>query len=108
MGPGSYKLGSRKAGQTVYSDGTIARMPDGISFAGSVATADRLIRVMHKEAGVPLWQAVAMMTKNPARALGEREIGTLTVGKKADLVVFDDQIRIRQVYRDGMAFSLFS
>lgn len=99
---GHYKLGSLKEGQTVWSDGQIARMPDGISFAGSVATADRLIRVMRDEAGVPLWQAVNMMTRNPAGALGETEIGMLEPGKKADLVCFDQQIRVERVYRDGV------
>ncbi|MCM1027168.1 MAG: N-acetylglucosamine-6-phosphate deacetylase [Roseburia sp.] len=103
LGSGYYKLGSRKEGQTVWSDGKVARMPDGISFAGSIATADRLIRVMHEEAEVPVWQAVAMMTKNPARALGETEIGVLAPGKKADLVAFDEKIRISRVYRDGVA-----
>lgn len=101
MEPGHYKLGSQKEGQTVWSDGQIARMPDGISFAGSVSCADRLIRVMYREAGVPLWQAVNMMTRNPARALGEEEIGVLEPGKKADLLVFDEQIRIKSVYRQG-------
>ncbi len=73
-------------------------MPDGVSFAGSVATADRLIRVMYREVGLPLWQAVNMMTRNPARALGEREIGVLEPGRKADMVSFDEQIRIDKVY----------
>lgn len=99
---GYYKLGSLREGQTVWSDGKVARMPDGISFAGSIATADRLIRVMHEKAEIPLCQAVAMMTRNPARALGEREIGVLAPGKKADLVIFDEQIRICRVYRDGV------
>ena len=75
---------------------------DDISFAGSVATADRLIRVMHRDAGIPLWQAVNMMTRNPAKALGEEEIGSLEPGKKADLVCFDENLQIRSVYRDGI------
>lgn len=98
LSPGSYKLGSLQGGQTVWSDGSVARMPDGVSFAGSVATADRLIRVMYREVGLPLWQAVNMMTRNPARALGEREIGVLEPGRKADMVSFDEQIRIDKVY----------
>lgn len=106
LAPGHYKLGSLRDGQTVWSDGTIARMPDGVSFAGSVATADRLIRVMHEDVGVTLWQAVNMMTRNPAKALGEREIGILEPGKKADLVCFDEHVRIRRVYRDGIAVPL--
>ena len=61
-----------------------------------------MIRVMYREAGVPLGQAVNMMTRNPARALGEKKIGVLEPGKKADLVVFDEQIRIKSVYREGV------
>lgn len=101
MPAGAYKLGSLRRGQNVYSDGQIARMPDGVSFAGSVATADRLIRVMHEEAGVPLWQAVRMMTLNPARALGIRNIGALFPGMQADLVRFGPHVEVRQVYRAG-------
>lgn len=101
MPAGAYKLGSLRRGQDVYSDGQIARMPDGVSFAGSVATADRLIRVMHEEAGVPLWQAVRMMTLNPARALGIRNIGALLPGMQADLVRFGPHVEVRQVYRAG-------
>ena len=52
---------------------------------------------MYEEAGVPLWQAVNMMTRNPARALGEREIGVLEPGKKADMISFDEHIRIDKV-----------
>ena len=59
---------------------------------------------MRDEAGVPLWQAVNMMTRNPARALGETEIGVLEPGKKADLVCFDEQIHVERVYRDGTLY----
>lgn len=101
MPAGRYKLGSLLRGQDVVADGQIARMPDGISFAGSVATADRLIRVMHEQASVPLWQAVRMMTLNPAKALGLRHIGALEAGKQADLVVFGPHVAVQEVYRDG-------
>lgn len=101
MPAGIYKLGSLRRGQDVISDGQIARMPDGISFAGSVATTDRLVRVMTREAGVPLWQAVRMVTLNPARALGLEEIGVLQAGRRADLVVLGPDLHVCAVYRDG-------
>ena len=85
----------------MISDGTIARMPDGVSFAGSVATADRLVRVMHEQAGVPLWQAVRMMTLNPAQALGIQDMGCLAPGCAADLVTFAPGVEVRGVYRAG-------
>lgn len=101
MPAGIYRLGSLVRGQDTISDGKIARMPDGTSFAGSVATADRLIRVMHEQAGVPLWQAVRMMTKNPADVLGMTDIGALEPGRRADLVAFGPHCHVQMVWRDG-------
>src|SRR5436190_983266 len=40
----------------------VAKLPDRSCFAGSVATADRLIRTMIQLAGLPLSEAVQMIT----------------------------------------------
>jgi N-acetylglucosamine-6-phosphate deacetylase len=88
-------LGSRTDGLPVIVEDGVAKLPDRASFAGSVATADRLVRTMIREAEVTLTDAVKMMTRTPARILGvEKELGTIEKGKKADVVLFDDQIRI--------------
>lgn len=102
MPDGEYLLGSLTKGQLVGVFDGIAHMPDGISFAGSVATTDRLVRVMTKDAGIPLWEAVSMMTVNPAREIGilERK-GSLDIGKDADLVLFDEGINIKRVVIGG-------
>ncbi len=102
MPDGEYKLGSLTHGQTVSVFDGIAHMPDGISFAGSVATADRLIRVMTKKAGVSLPDAVKMMTENPAREVGfSHRKGKVAPGYDADLVLFDDDINIKSVWCRG-------
>ncbi len=102
MPDGQYMLGSLRRGQEVSVFNGIAHMPDGISFAGSVATADRLIRTMVKRAGIPLAEAVAMMTENPAREIriSDRK-GSVAPGYDADLVLFDDDIGIRSVWCRG-------
>ncbi len=55
--------------------------------------------------GWPPWQAINLVTLNPARAAGiTEEVGSIEVGKKADLVVFDfidSQPVLRQLYIDG-------
>ena len=56
---------------------------------------------MNEQGQVPLWQAVRMMTYNPARALGEREIGSLETGKYADMVRFAPGVKVKEVYRRG-------
>jgi N-acetylglucosamine-6-phosphate deacetylase len=45
-----------------------------------------------------------MASLNPARQLRrEREFGSLAAGKRADLVWFDNQFRVRGVWVDGAA-----
>ncbi len=102
MPDGEYLLGSLKKGQLVSVFDGIAHMPDGISFAGSVATADRLVRVMTRMAGIPLNEAIAMLTVNPAREVGvDDRKGKVEVGYDADLILFDDCINIRSIWCRG-------
>lgn len=102
MPDGDYMLGSLKKGQMVQVFDGIAHMPDGVSFAGSVATTDRLVRVMTKDAGIPLPDVIKMLTVNPAVELGiaDRK-GTVAPGYDADLVLFDENITICGVWRGG-------
>jgi N-acetylglucosamine-6-phosphate deacetylase len=47
------------------------------------------------EAGIPLVEVIRMMATTPARLLGvEYRKGALVVGKDADIVVFDEDIRV--------------
>ena len=93
MPEGESILGSLKDGLPVIVEDGVAKLPDRSSFAGSVATADRLVRNMVFEAGVPVVEAVRMITGTPARILGiSSQKGSLAVGKDADIVLFDDQI----------------
>ena len=103
MPDGPSLLGSKKNGVPVIIEDGIANMPDFSSFAGSVATTDRLVRVMVQEAGLPVWEAVKMASLNPASFLGIQETyGSIQPGKSADLLIFDDDIRISSVYVSGI------
>lgn len=87
--------------QLVIEDG-VCKPPARNCFLGSVATGDRLVRTVYKQAGVPLWGAVRMATKTPARHCGYAGIkGEITIGADADLVVFDDDIHVSAVYLMG-------
>lgn len=79
----------------------VAKLPDRQSFAGSVATADRLVRTMVQEAGVPLEDAVYMITAVPARLYGLTAKGKLCVGCDADVVIFDEDIRMQRIFIGG-------
>ncbi|WP_129698038.1 N-acetylglucosamine-6-phosphate deacetylase [Parabacteroides goldsteinii] len=102
MPEGQYKLGSQKEGQTVIVEDGVAKLLDRSAFAGSVATADRLIRTMVQLAGIPLTDAVKMMTATPARILHmDDRMGSLETGKEADILLFDDQIKITRTLING-------
>ncbi len=95
MPDGEYILGSNKNGQNVVSEDGVAKLLDRSAFAGSVATTDRLVRTMVNVAGVPLVDAVKMMTLTPSRIMRvEDRKGTLLSGRDADIVIFNDNIEI--------------
>lgn len=95
-------LGSLQKGQRVIIEDGVAKMPDRTAFAGSVCTTDRLVRNMIRMAGASLPDAVKMATVTPARILGlQDKTGYLAAGRKADLVIFDDDIQIAAVMTDG-------
>lgn len=70
--------------------------------AGSRLTLDAACRNMMKHTGYGICHAIHFATINPARMLGiDRELGSLAAGKKANLIICDDQIRINQVILEG-------
>ena len=99
---GEYVLGNLTTGQKVVVEDGVAKLLDRTAFAGSVATTDRLVRTMVQIAKVPLADAVKMMTLTPARVMGiDGKKGSITVGKDADIVVFDENINIKMVMVRG-------
>lgn len=95
-------IGSLKNGQPVEIEDGVAYMPGRQSFGGSVSTSDRLIRTMYKLADVPLHEAVTMMTVVPSRILKvDDRLGSITEGKDADILLFDDEIRMKLVMCKG-------
>jgi N-acetylglucosamine-6-phosphate deacetylase len=102
MPEGESVLGSFKNGLKVIVEDGVAKLPDRTSFAGSVATADRLVRTMLTMAEVPLVETIQMITETPARIMGVSDRkGSLTKGKDADVVIFNDQIEVQRTFVKG-------
>ena len=80
----------------IVEDG-VCKLKDRSAFAGSVATADTLIRTVVNECGFSVPTAVKMMTEVPAKILGVNK-GVLEAGKDADIIVFDEKIRVTDVF----------
>lgn len=102
MPEGESILGNLKTGLKVIVEDGVAKLPDRTSFAGSVATADRLVRTVMQMAGIPLIEAIRMITNTPARVMKISEKkGSLAEGKDADIVIFDEDINIKTTIING-------
>ncbi|SDM36171.1 N-acetylglucosamine-6-phosphate deacetylase [Daejeonella rubra] len=102
MPPGDSILGSKHNGLKVIVEDGVAKLPDRSSFAGSVATCDRLVRTMINMADVPLLEAVKMASQTPANILGLGSTkGSLITGKDADIVIFDGNINVSTTIVQG-------
>lgn len=93
---GEFMIGATRC---IIEDG-VAKLPDRTAFAGSIATADRLVRTCVR-AGIPLAEAVKMMTETPASIMGLKGKGKLALGNDADIVIFDEDIQIKTVILNG-------
>jgi N-acetylglucosamine-6-phosphate deacetylase len=80
----------------------VAFTADGSALAGSTCGMIDCVRSLVREAGVPLGDAIRAASRTPAAALGlEMICGTLTPGAPADMVVFDEDFRVRQTWVGG-------
>jgi N-acetylglucosamine-6-phosphate deacetylase len=98
MPDGNYMLGKFE----VTVSGGVCRNSEG-KLAGSTLTLDRGLRNI-VGLGVPLHDAVGMLTANPARLLGiEFKKGALRTGADADIVLLDEGLQVTKVWVRGVA-----
>ena len=69
--------------------------------ADSKLTLDQACRNVRNATGCSIADAFRMASTNPATALGFDDIGSIAVGKKADLVFVDDQFHVKKVMLGG-------
>ena len=95
-------LGSLNDGIEVIIEDGVAKLPDRSSFAGSIATADRLVRTYMQKAGVEMSKAVQMITLTPAQLMKiDNRKGSIAVGKDADIILFDEDINVSMTMING-------
>ncbi|HZM67198.1 MAG TPA: N-acetylglucosamine-6-phosphate deacetylase [Nakamurella sp.] len=101
MADGAYRLGALD----VTVAGGVARITGSDTIAGSTATMDHIFRYAVARAGLPFLDAVRAAVRQtsttPAAVLGLDDVGRLTPGRRADLVVLDGGLQLRAVMRAG-------
>jgi len=86
----------------IWVENGVALVKDKSCFAGSIATYDRLVRTATQIAEIDMVDAIKMATLTPARVVGlDREVGSIARGKRANLLVFDDDIKIKHTVLRG-------
>ena len=88
-------------GTEIVIDDGVAKLLDMTAFAGSVATTDRLLKVIHKDAGIDLVEASKMLSGVPAKIMGYTDRGSITIGNRADLVMMDPDLNIVNIILGG-------
>ena len=90
---------ARLGGQTIIAGDRTALLEDG-TLAGSILTMDGAFRML-RGWGWTLPEVARMCATTPADALGLRDTGAIVPGNRADLVVLDADLRVRQTYIGG-------
>ncbi len=102
MPDGNYVYGPLDGGETIRRADGVGIMPDGKALASGVMGMDHMLRAFLRLTRVGLVEAVRMATLTPARIAGfDQEIGSITIGKRADLVTLDSEMQVRRVYVAG-------
>lgn len=100
---GNYTFGPLDIGTPFYNDGEVGLTPDRKGLASSVRGQDFMVRQMVKGAGIDVATAVRMATLTPAKILGlQADLGSVEPGKRADLILLDDDLRVQRVFLDGV------
>jgi N-acetylglucosamine-6-phosphate deacetylase len=97
------KEGSRFSlyGKECIVERGVCLLADRSALAGSAARMIDLVRTLVRDVDVPLHEAVATATANPAPAIGLESKGALRSGADADLAVLSPEISVRRTLLAG-------
>lgn len=98
LGNGEFELG----GQTAYvKDGfKVAKLEDGTIAASITNVFDEFKNLL--SFGIDFETALRSCTINPAKAINEDDkIGSIAIGKDADLLICDEELNLQEVYING-------
>lgn len=96
-----YKLGADENAQLVKIGDGVAVTEDGEKYAGSITPVRKMVKNLI-DAKISITDAVKMGTLTPAKIIGEdEEIGSVEVGKRANLCLLDEDFNVTAVILDG-------
>lgn len=98
LGIGEYELGGQKT--YVKKGYKVAKLEDGTIAASITNVFDEFKNLL--SFGIDFKTALKSCTINPAKVINEdKNIGSISVGKCADLIITDKELNIKEVYING-------
>jgi N-acetylglucosamine-6-phosphate deacetylase len=102
MPDGHYVFGPKELNELVLKSNGVGLTLDGKALASAVAGMDEGFRNMVRATGAPLHVVAGMASLTPARIAGlDAEMGSLSVGKRADFVLINDALQVCETWVDG-------
>ncbi|MDD4544117.1 MAG: amidohydrolase family protein, partial [Clostridia bacterium] len=87
---------------TKDNNSTDVNILNGTDLAGSALTLNVACFNMMKHTGISIYDALYMASYMPAKLLGiDDKKGSIEPGKKANLILFDDLMKVYEVWLDG-------
>jgi N-acetylglucosamine-6-phosphate deacetylase len=104
MPPGRYVFGPTLTGASFESDGRVGFVP-GQGLASSVKGMDHMVRTMAAAGAASLPEVVRMASLTPAERVGIADTtGSLEAGRRADILVLSESLRVERVFIGGEEF----
>jgi N-acetylglucosamine-6-phosphate deacetylase len=104
MPPGEYRFGPAADGEWFTSNGKVGFQP-GAGLASTVAGMDTMVQQMTRRTTASLADVIRMASLTPAERVGlAGEIGSLAVGKRADVILLTRALRVARVFVGGQEF----
>ncbi len=94
-------IGSLKNGLPVIVEDEVAKLLDRQAFAGSTATMDRVYKTMGTLSECDLVSLSKMASTTPARVMGFSDRGEISVGKRADLLIVNENLDLQKTIFGG-------
>lgn len=92
---------SELGGQKVIVKDNSARLEDG-TLAGSILRLNQAVKNILENTNLKMYEAIAMVSINAAKDIGiDKRKGSIEIGKDADIVIFDDNIAVKQTIVEG-------
>ncbi len=88
-------------GNDCIVEGGVCLLADRSALAGSASRMIDLVRTLVNDIEVPLHEAIAMATRNAARAIGLKMKGQLAIGTDADLIILSPELEVQRTFAAG-------